>query len=96
MTGGILMSELCVLRRKILELDKELLQIINRRGEIVKKIGAEKIKLNIKIENSQRETELLEQLASLNCGPYTFAMIEKVFIQLFDISKELQETLYNN
>ncbi|PEQ03540.1 chorismate mutase [Bacillus toyonensis] len=90
------MNELRVLRKKILELDKELLQIIIRRGEIVKKIGAEKIKLRIKIENPQRENELLEQLASLNCSPYTFEMIEKVYIQLFDISKELQEKSYNN
>ncbi|MDP1460146.1 chorismate mutase, partial [Bacillus wiedmannii] len=61
-----------------------------------KKIGAEKIKINIKIENYQRETGLLEQLASLNYGLYTFAMIEKIFIQLFDISKELQGTLHDN
>lgn len=64
--------------------------------EILQKNGKGKIKLGIKIENPQREKELLERLANLNCGPYTFEMIERVYIQLFDISKELQEKRYTN
>lgn len=90
------MNDLSTLRKKIVEVDQALLQMINTRGEIVKKIGEEKIKLGIKIENPQREKELLERVANLNCGPYTSEMIEKVYIQLFDISKELQEKLYTN
>ncbi|MDZ4417400.1 chorismate mutase [Bacillus cereus] len=90
------MNELCILRGKILELDTELLNLLSRRGEIVKKIGKEKMKLDIKINDPKRENELLHQLTALNCGPYGNTMIEKIYKELFQISKELQETLNDN
>ncbi|KAB2492577.1 chorismate mutase [Bacillus cereus] len=84
------MDNLNTFRKEILELDKQILQLLSERGTFVQKIGIEKQKLNLKIYNSKREKDLIVQLKSSNKGPYNSMMIECIFKTIFKVSKELQ------
>jgi len=59
------------LRKRIDELDAELLALLNERAKCVMKIGAIKQKENTEVLVPQREIELLDRLSSLNQGPMT-------------------------
>ncbi|OUB35429.1 chorismate mutase [Bacillus thuringiensis serovar yunnanensis] len=84
------MNNLQMLREEVTELDKKIVQILNKRGELVQKIGIEKNKLKLKICDLKREKELLAELKLSNEGPYSPHMIEEVFGNIFKCSKELQ------
>lgn len=84
------MNNLQILRKEVTELDKKILQILNKRGKIVQKIGVEKNKLNLKVCDLKREKELLAELKLSNEGPYSPQMVEGIFENIFKYSKELQ------
>ena len=57
------------LRKRIDELDAELLKLLNKRAECVVKIGTIKQREESKVVVPQREKELLNRLTTLNNGP---------------------------
>ena len=79
------------LRKRIDELDAELLKLLNKRAECVVKIGAIKQKEESKVVVPQREKELLNRLITLNNGPMTEKMVHRLFQEIIDTLKELQE-----
>ena len=79
------------LRKRIDELDAELLKLLNERAKCVVKIGAIKQKKESKVVGPQREKELLNRLTTLNNGPMTKKMVHRLFQELNDTLKELQE-----
>ena len=78
------------LRKRIDELDAELLRLLNERAECVVKIGALKQKVQSNVVVPQREKELLERLTLLNKGPMTEKMVHRLFQEIIDTLKELQ------
>ncbi|MGG0256571.1 chorismate mutase [Bacillus toyonensis] len=85
------MDRINELRKKVTELDKQLLDILNQRGNVVQQIGDEKNKLKLNIHNQIREEEVIKQLKSLNSGPCNSQMIEEIYKVIFKVSKELQK-----
>ena len=79
------------LRKRIDELDTELLRLLNKRAECVVKIGAIKQKAHSNVLVPQREKELLDRLTSLNKGPMTEKMVHSLFQEIIDTLKELQK-----
>jgi len=79
------------LRKRIDELDAELLRLLNKRAECVVKIGAIKQKEKSNVLVPQREKELLDRLITLNSGPMTEKMVCRLFQEIIDTLKELQE-----
>ena len=79
------------LRKRIDELDAELLALLNERAKCVMKIGAIKQKENTEVLVPQREIELLDRLSSLNQGPMTAEMVLHIFQEIIDTLKELQK-----
>jgi len=79
------------LRKRIDELDAELLKLLNERAEYVVKIGAIKQKEESKVVVPQREKQLLNRLTTLNNGPMTEEMVRRLFQEIIDTLKELQE-----
>ena len=79
------------LRKRIDELDAELLKLLNERAKCVVKIGAIKQKEESKVVVPQREKELLNRLTTLNNGPMTEKMVHRLFQEIIDTLKELQE-----
>ncbi|QWI73096.1 chorismate mutase (plasmid) [Bacillus mycoides] len=84
------MDNLKILRKEVAEVDKQILRILNKRGQLVQKIGDEKNKLNLKVFDSKREMEILAELKLSNEGPYSSQMIESIFKNIFKMSKNLQ------
>ena len=79
------------IRKRIDELDTELLRLLNERAECVVKIGAIKQKERSNVVVPQREKELLDRLTSLNKGPMTEKMVNRLFQEIIDTLKELQK-----
>ena len=79
------------LRNRIDELDAELLKLLNERAECVAKIGAIKQKEESKVVVPRREKELLNRLPTLNNGPMTEKMVPRLFQEIIDTLKVLQE-----
>ena len=79
------------IRKRIDELDTELLRLLNERAKCVVKSGAIKQKEQSNVVDPRREKELLVRLISLNKGPMTDKMVHRLFQQIIDTLKELQK-----
>ena len=79
------------IRKRIDELDTELLRLLNERAKCVVKIGAIKQKEQSNVVVPQREKELLDRLTLLNKGPMTKKMVHSLFQEIIDTLKELQK-----
>ena len=79
------------LRERIDELDAKLLKLLNERAKCVIKIGLIKQKEKTEVLVPKRETELLDRLISMNQGPMTKKMVQKIFQEIIDTLKEFQK-----
>ena len=84
-----MMIELELMRKKIDEIDDKLLLLFKERLEVSKKIGLLKKKHNMKIFDSQREQEIIDNCTQ-NVNEDEKIYIEKFLRNLMDISKEVQ------
>jgi len=79
------------LRNKIQELDVLMLRLLGQRFELVRQIKAVKSQAQIKIEDKDREAELLEHYRSLateqGLDP---KLVEELFTRIFEASKKEQ------
>lgn len=89
-----MMIELELMRIKIDEIDDKLLVLFKERLEVSKKIGLLKKKHNIKIFDSQREQEIIDNCTQ-NVSDDEKKYIEKFLRNLMDISKEVQSKWEN-
>ncbi|WP_131934910.1 bifunctional 3-deoxy-7-phosphoheptulonate synthase/chorismate mutase [Bacillus thuringiensis] len=85
------MDKLNELRAVIEELDMQLVDILNKRGEVVKEIGKEKQRLNLDVDNLEREKNLIKKLTMLNSGAYTSEMLKKIYAEIFKASRDIQK-----
>ena len=83
------MIELELMRIKIDEIDDRLLVLFKERLEISKKIGLLNKKNNMKIFDTQREQEIIDNCTQ-NVSDDEKKYIEKFLRNLMDISKEVQ------
>lgn len=79
------------IRERIDELDAKLLKLLNERAKCVIKIGLIKQKEKTEVLVPKRETELLDRLISMNQGPMTKKMVQKIFQEIIDTLKEFQK-----
>lgn len=81
------------LRNEIDKLDSEIVQLLEKRFDVVKEIAKFKIKNNIPIYDPERETQVLEKnLNNLENKEY-FDEIEKIFKQIIASSKTYQNQI---
>ncbi|PYE88353.1 chorismate mutase [Bacillus sp. 196mf] len=84
------MNQLKELRKRLDDIDQQILNYLNIRGKIVEEIGKEKMRFNLDINDQTRENFIIKNITAKNKGPYTPKMIEKLYKEIFKISKELQ------
>lgn len=72
------------LRDEIDSVDKEIILLLKKRIEIAKQIIEQKKKLNLPLEDLNREKEIIEKLAS---DKIPKELIEKIYAQIFNHSK---------
>lgn len=81
------------LRIEIDKLDSEIVQLLEKRFDVVKEIAKFKIKNNIPIYDPERETQVLEKsLNNLENKEY-FDEIKKIFKQIMASSKTYQNQI---
>lgn len=84
-------KDLDALRHQVDELNLELLNVINKRANLVQEIGKIKgVQGSLRFD-PLREREMLNQIASQNNGPFEDSTIEHLFKEIFKAGLELQE-----
>ena len=87
------MSELEKLRKKIDEIDNEILELLNKRADIVLDIAHIKRNENAKFYSPEREREIFERLTALNKGPFPNEALKVIFREIISASLSLEEPL---
>lgn len=75
------------LREQIAEVDREIVEAINRRIEIVQQIWAHKREHGLDKVDPERERWLYEHLAASNRGPLSPAGLEQIYEQILALTK---------
>jgi len=71
-------------RRRIDEIDKKLVQLLNERSQCALEIGKIKQAENIPLYQPEREKEVLENAERNNSGPLTDAAVRRLFERIID------------
>jgi chorismate mutase/prephenate dehydratase len=82
--------ELQDLRKRIDSLDDQLLQLLNDRMELVKKVGELKRATKTIIYRPEREKQILDRLEKQNGGLLSRSAIEAIFLEIFAVSRNLE------
>ena len=82
------MSELESLRNEISELDRRLLELLNRRLELVTAVRDYKDAAGERWIDPDREAELLEALVATNAGPLSERGVRTIFSAILDVLKQ--------
>ncbi|GGB27186.1 3-deoxy-7-phosphoheptulonate synthase [Virgibacillus dakarensis] len=85
------MNEMEQLRNQLDSVNLELLELVNRRAELVRQIGEIKDKQGMKRYDPVRERDMLNKLVQHNDGPFEDSTVEHIFKEIFKASLELQE-----
>jgi len=78
------------LRKEIDQYDGQLLEILNKRMEVVKRIGDLKRSTNTVIYRPEREKDIIDRLAAESKGLLQRPAIEAIFLEIFAISRNLE------
>lgn len=79
------------LRNSINDIDANILDLINKRLLLAKKIGQIKQLNNAPILDSTRETTIIKRLSSLNKGPLSNDALHHIFTEIIATSREIQK-----
>ena len=80
-------NELEALRAQIAATDREVLDALNRRLELVRRVQAHKQETGQPAIDAKREAELLKELQASNAGPLSAAAVQAVFTAVLDLMK---------
>ncbi|SET80322.1 3-deoxy-D-arabinoheptulosonate-7-phosphate synthase /chorismate mutase [Oceanobacillus limi] len=84
-------NELEQLRKQLDDVNLQILELINKRAEMVQEIGQIKYKQGMKVFDPVREREMLNQLIENNQGPFENKTVEHLFKEIFKAGVELLE-----
>ncbi len=82
------MTELDALRSEISELDRRLLEVLNRRLELVAAVRDYKDAAGERWIDPEREADLLQALVAANPGPLTERGVNSIFSAILDVLKQ--------
>jgi chorismate mutase len=79
-------------RKKINQLDDELLRIFNQRAALALEIGELKKQQNLPVYDPSREKLIFERMKQLNPGPLDNAAVVRLFERVIDESRSLEHS----
>src|SRR5436305_14071217 len=82
------MSDLSNLRAEIETLDRQLLETLNRRLELVAAVRRHKDEAGERWIDPEREAELLRTLVDANSGPLSERGVRSIFSAILDVLKQ--------
>jgi len=77
-------------RRKIDELDRQLVRLINQRAECAIEIGRLKRNQDMPVYEPDRERVIFENIARNNSGPLSNMQLRQIFERLVDVMRQIQ------
>lgn len=78
------------LRNQIDFLDNQMLEILNKRMEVVKQVGELKKSTQTVIYRPEREKQIVDRLDAMNNGLLNRAAIEAIYLEIFAVSRNLE------
>jgi chorismate mutase len=81
-------------RRKIDDIDRRLVRLLNDRAKCVVEIGKIKLDSGLPVLESSREDQVMRQAIEANQGPLDGEAIRRVFESIVRESRGLQENLF--
>ena len=84
------MSDLDGWRKRIDEIDQELVKLLNERSRYAVEIGHLKKQLNMPAWQPEREAEILRNVVKSNQGPLDDAAIRRLFERIIDEARALE------
>jgi chorismate mutase/prephenate dehydratase len=78
-------------RTEIDEVDRQLLQLLNRRARLATKVGALKKAAGLPCSDPQREHVVLDTLQQANSGPLDRRAITKIFRRIIRESRRVED-----
>jgi len=85
------LNELTLLRKKIDQIDPQILKLINDRLEIGKKVGQIKSKTGSQILDKSREQKVIDKLSKNNQGPADLELLRYIFNVIITATREIQK-----
>jgi chorismate mutase len=84
------MSDLADWRKRIDEIDQQLVRLLNERAQCAVEIGHLKKALDLPAWQPQREAEILRNIVKANGGPLDDAAIRRLFERIIDEARSLE------
>jgi len=84
------MTSLAGLRRRIDELDRKLVELLNERSKCALEIGKLKQEQHLPLYQPDREKEVLQNAEHNNPGPLTNAAIRRLFERIIDEARSAE------
>jgi chorismate mutase len=78
-------------RKRIDDIDRRLVELLNERTAIVEKIGEAKKEAGMAIYEPKREDDVYANIASSNQGPLTNDALQRIFERIMDEMRKVQK-----
>ena len=85
------MDEIARWRKRIDEIDEQLLMLLNERAACAVEIGKIKLEKGMQIYNPEREGKVIEHICQCNKGTLDNAAITRLFEQIIEECKESEK-----
>ena len=79
-------------RQEIDRINHSILELLNKRTQIVKQIAEIKDEIEMEYFDPERETEMIKKIISDNDGPLHDALIKEIFISIHNASLQFLGT----
>jgi chorismate mutase len=83
-------------RRRIDEIDRKLVELLNERSKCALELGKLKQQANLPLYQPDREKEVLENAEQNNKGPLTDAAIRRLFERIIDEARSAERIAMRN
>ncbi|SRR5258705_1433198 len=78
-------------RKKIDEIDRQLVEILNQRAQAAQEIGRLKRQKNMPVYEPDRERIVLEQVRQQNNGPLEHKHLVQIYERIMDVMRNVQK-----
>jgi chorismate mutase len=79
------------LRKRIDEIDRKLVELVNERARIAQEIGRLKRDRQMPVYEPEREKRIFENICQLNHGPLQDRELLQVYERLIDVMRKVQQ-----
>ena len=91
MTPEEALAQLAKYREEIDAIDREIVDILNRRTRVVEEIGRVKQDVQFPVYEPKRERDVFRNVASHNRGPLSVDAAQRIFERIIDEMRTLQK-----